>query len=272
MKLTVLLDNNTFIDEYYYGEPAVSYYIEDEGEKILFDVGYSDILLKNASLLGIDLKGITTVVLSHGHDDHTRGLIPLLEQGFYGEVRLIAHEDALKEKLLDGLPIGSPFSEKELSKKLRLELTKGPVDITENLIFLGEIPEINSFETRTPLGTVRKDDLVLPDLLFDDTALVYKSDKGLLIITGCSHSGICNIMEYAKTVCGDERILGAIGGFHLFGVTPRLEQTIQYFKDNNISLLYPCHCVDFPAKAEIHKTIPLREVGVGLVLDQTNMY
>jgi 7,8-dihydropterin-6-yl-methyl-4-(beta-D-ribofuranosyl)aminobenzene 5'-phosphate synthase len=78
MKLTVLVDNNTLIDRYFYGEPGVSYFIEDEGNKILFDLGYSDVFIKNAQKLNIDLLNLDFVVLSHGHLDHTWGLDPLI--------------------------------------------------------------------------------------------------------------------------------------------------------------------------------------------------
>ena len=74
MKLKVLVDNNTYIDQYYYGEPAVSYYIEDEDSKLLLDIGYSDLFIKNSKAFGIDLENVTTIAFSHGHVDHTRGL------------------------------------------------------------------------------------------------------------------------------------------------------------------------------------------------------
>ena len=74
MKLKVLEDNNTFIDMYYLGEPAVSYYIEDGSYKILFDVGYSNAFMTNARKMNIDLESINKLVISHGHDDHTGGL------------------------------------------------------------------------------------------------------------------------------------------------------------------------------------------------------
>ena len=89
MKLTILVDNNTFIDQYYYGEPAVSYYIETEGKKILFDTGYSDVLIRNAELMGIDLKAVDDIVISHSHNDHTRGLQFLHEYMDLSEVELI---------------------------------------------------------------------------------------------------------------------------------------------------------------------------------------
>lgn len=101
----------------------------------------------------------------------------------------------------------------------------------------------------------------------DDTALAYNTGDGLFIITGCSHSGVCSIIEYAKMVCNEERIKGVLGGFHLLDVTNKLTQTIEYFKKNDIKRLYPCHCISFAAKAEIHKSIPINEVGVGLSIN-----
>ena len=87
------------------------------------------------------------------------------------------------------------------------------------------------------------------------------------MITGCSHSGICNIIEYAKKVCNDNRVIGVIGGFHLFDKDERLNSTIEYLKKNNIKLLYPCHCVSLQAKIEMGKEIEINEVGVGLELN-----
>ena len=80
MKLTVLIDNNTYIDEYYIGEPALSYYIEDENERLLFDTGYSDAFIRNAQAMNIDLSAISTLILSHGHNDHTGGIKYLMNQ------------------------------------------------------------------------------------------------------------------------------------------------------------------------------------------------
>lgn len=104
----------------------------------------------------------------------------------------------------------------------------------------------------------------IDDKLKDDSAIVYKSKKGLFVITGCSHSSICNIFEYAKRVCSDNRIYGVIGGFHLFNVNGKLKKTIKYLEVNNIKLLYPCHYVSLKEKIEMAKKIVINEVGVGL--------
>lgn len=263
MQLTVLVDNNTLIDRYYVGEPGVSYYIEDGDAKILFDVGYSDIFLKNAQALGIDLSRLQQVVLSHGHNDHTRGLLWLSEQEYFSKLELLAHPEALKLKRFAGEAIGAPFTAQQLQEKCRLRLSKEPVWLTERLVFLGEIPTLNDFEQRQVFGGA--EDPV--DLVLDDTALVYRGADGLFVITGCSHSGICNIIEYAKQVCGEGRVQGVIGGWHLFKVDERLEKTIAYLKKNEIQELYPCHCCSFKAKAALHTQIPVKEIGVGKVIN-----
>ena len=124
MKLKVLEDNNTFIDNYYLGEPAVSYYIEDGNTKILFDVGYSDAFIKNAQKMNIDLNKINKIVISHGHNDHTGGLKYLFNNINNKNIELIAHTECLYEKICD----------------------------TEYIGFLGEIPQSNNFETREIIG------------------------------------------------------------------------------------------------------------------------
>lgn len=124
MQLTVLVDNNTLIDRYYLGEPGVAYYLEDGDVRILFDVGYSDIFLRNAQALGIDLSRLQQVVLSHGHNDHTRGLLWLSEQEYFSELQLLAHPDALKPKQFAGEAIGAPFTAQQLPGKVQARLSK----------------------------------------------------------------------------------------------------------------------------------------------------
>ncbi len=267
MKLKVLEDNNTFIDNYYLGEPAVSYYIEDGNTKILFDVGYSDAFIKNAQKMNIDLNKISKIVISHGHNDHTGGLTYLFNNINNKNIELIAHTDCLYEKICDNEYIGTSMKEENLAKVCNLKLTNLPLKISENIVFLGEIPQSNNFEIREIIGKCKKEENMIDDFVNDDTAIVYKSEKGLFIITGCSHSGICNIIEYAKKICEDNRIYGVIGGFHLFDANKRLDRTIEYLKENSIKWLYPCHCVSLKAKIEMAKQIQINEVGVGLEIN-----
>ena len=264
LNFTVLVDNNTKIDKYYFGEPGASYYLEIEDKKILFDAGYSGVLLKNAELMNIDLSQLTHIVLSHGHDDHTGGLKALFGRYNLENVELICHPDCLLPKYYEDEYIGSPYDTVEIAKHVKYTPSKKVLEIFPNLFYLGEIPRTTDFENKEPIGEIIIDGNPKPDYIKDDTALVYKTADGIFIITGCSHSGICNIIEYAKKLCNDDRILGVIGGFHLLHENEVLDKTIEYLKTCNISKLYPCHCVSLMAKAKMIACIPVKEVAVGL--------
>jgi 7,8-dihydropterin-6-yl-methyl-4-(beta-D-ribofuranosyl)aminobenzene 5'-phosphate synthase len=277
VKLTVLVDNNTLIDRYFYGEPGVSYFIEDEGKRILFDVGYSDVFIRNAQKMNINLLDIDFMVLSHGHLDHTWGLNPLIrlyteaiiEEIDHKKPTLIAHPLTLLTKALNGLEeIGSTISEEKLSKHFQIKLSQEPVWLTKRLVFLGEIGRENDFEAKKPIGKVVKDDLEEDDYLMDDSVLVYRSLRGLVIITGCSHAGICNIVEYAKEICEDDRIVDIVGGLHLLNPPEeQLRGTLEYMKALQPTEVHACHCTDLDSKIALSKIVNLKEVGVGLVLE-----
>jgi len=264
MRITILVDNNTVIDQYYIGEPAACYYIEDGERRVLLDTGYSDVFMRNAKSLNIDLSVVTDVVISHGHDDHTGGLRYFTSSFGSKTINLLAHPDAFQDRFDNDLPIGCPVELPKLEESFNLKLTKEPYAISDRLMFLGEIPSYNDFERIGPVGLIKENGISREDFVLDDSALAYHGTQGLFIITGCSHSGICNIIEHAKRVSGEQRIAGVLGGFHIFDVSEQLAKTIDYFAANGIHTLYPCHCVSFAAKAEIHKKIPIHEVGVGL--------
>ncbi|MBQ9837271.1 MAG: MBL fold metallo-hydrolase [Oscillospiraceae bacterium] len=267
MKLRILCDNNTYIDQYFLGEPAFSCYIEAEDARVLLDVGYSDVFLRNAEKMGIDLSTLTHVVLSHGHNDHTGGLTPFIEEKIAPPAKLIAHEDCFVGKYYGEEYIGAPYDVEQILYLADCQLTAEPVAITENLWYLGEIPRKLDFEPRTVIGKRERMGAWEEDDLLDDTALAYRTEKGLFIITGCAHSGICNIIEHAKIVCGDDRIIGVLGGFHLFEDDARAAATAEYFARHHIPDLYPCHCVSLKVKHRFMETLNIHEVGVGMELE-----
>ncbi|MCD4743205.1 MAG: MBL fold metallo-hydrolase [Desulfobacteraceae bacterium] len=274
MQLTVLVDNNTLIDRYFLAEPGLSFLIEDEDLSVLFDMGYSDIFIRNAQKMGKNLTSLDYIVLSHSHLDHTWGIEPYLryltelaiENHPFSRPALVAHPESLTGVSADGLrEIGSLISKERLAKHFDLHLSKEPQFLTEHLIFLGEIPRTNDFEGTLPFG--RKDGSNEDDIVIEDSALVYKTPNGLVIITGCSHAGICNIIDYAKKVCKDQRILDIIGGFHLLSPPKRqLKGTISYFKNLHPTMVHACHCTDLSSKIALSSVVNIEEVGVGLSL------
>lgn len=272
MELTVLVDNNALIDRYFLAEPGLSFFLKEGERRILFDLGYSDIFFKNAEKMGIDLLQVDDIVISHGHLDHTWGLEPFArrlnearwEKRPVGRPRLVAHPECFVSVLAEvSNEFGSLMSADKLAKHFDLHLGREPVWLTPRLVWLGEIPRRFEFENLQSFG--RKDGESRPDFVPDDSALVFLSAEGLVIVTGCSHAGICNICEYAKEICGDKRLVDIVGGLHLMEPVPRqLAGTLDYLAAQRLKQLHACHCTDLGSKIALAGVVPVQEVGVGL--------
>jgi len=267
MKLTLLMENTSFGRPHLLAEPGLSIYIEDESTNILFDTGRTDALLYNAKTLEIDLSQLHNIVFSHGDDDHTGGFPHIAKSFDLSKTRIYAHPDCFHPKIEDGYESGSVFDMHEMHTRFTLKLSKEPIQVTKNIMFLGEIPPYFDFEKRTTHQQIRVDGSLKDDYLLDDSALVFNGSQGLVIITGCSHSGICNIIEYAKKVKGKDTIHAIVGGFHLSKVNEHLEKIIQYLTQVSPEILAPCHCLTFEVKAAIHARLPIKNMVVGSTLE-----
>jgi 7,8-dihydropterin-6-yl-methyl-4-(beta-D-ribofuranosyl)aminobenzene 5'-phosphate synthase len=284
MKLTVLVDNNTIIDRYLLGEPAVSFFIESRGRRVLFDTGYSDVFLENADRLGIDLSDLDAVVLSHGHPDHSRGLpylARILRESQSGrrpatgrrKPLLVAHPAAFLPKIREGgEDIGAGFTPAEYSDVFEYLPSSGSVDLGGGLTFMGQIPRVHSHESASigfRIGsTDSPEKTVMPDPLEDDSALLCTVAEGVVIVTGCSHSGIANIIERALALSGTLRILDIVGGFHLLGAgRAKVEAVAAFLESRGVRTVHPCHCTDLAAKIGLSHRLDLRELGSGSVLE-----
>ncbi len=271
MKLTVLVDDSIFEHKQLLAEHGLSFYIEVDGKKILFDTGETDVFIHNAKKLGIDLSDLDYIVLSHGHYDHTCGLKHYIEQIAPTAARkpvLLTHPDSFLSKTeQDCANIGMNITRAELEKHFEIKTTIEPYKISESMIFLGQIPRNNDFEAQEPICHIEKDGTLNDDFVWEDSALLYQSEDSISIITGCSHSGICNIVDYAATLSGQKKISAIIGGFHLCD-TPCdiLQKIISHLKKYDIEAIYPCHCTDFEAKVAFAKEFFVKNAGVGFAI------
>lgn len=255
IKITVLIDNNAPSAKFI-SEKGLSLLIEDDRSKILFDTGMGRAFLSNTKQLGLNLRDLTHIVLSHGHYDHTGGLSSLIphlknEKGINLPV-LVSHPDAFIKrgfhlkffnKAFCLFNIGSPISKNQLMEQFQCEFHAQPFWIHEDLVFLGKICRDKPIDKPRVLGTTMKDGQLIKDEILDDSALAYRTDKGLVIVAGCAHSGICNIVEYAKQITKETRIDAVIGGFHLQSADREDIGTVaEYFNKNAIPSIHACHC------------------------------
>jgi 7,8-dihydropterin-6-yl-methyl-4-(beta-D-ribofuranosyl)aminobenzene 5'-phosphate synthase len=274
MKLTVLMDNTTILDTPYLSESGLSFLIETEDAKIVFDTGFSPIFLSNARKMGIDLTDITAVVISHGHNDHTNGLPALgkLLQRKGKRVPVILHPTCMEKKWWtnkDGTldEIGMPFDPEALEMYYDVTPVEGVTKIGDSVYFLGTIPREDP-EANEPIGLVANTEgFLVSDFVLDDSAIVYDGSDGLVIINGCAHSGLVNILSYTQYLFPGKPITSVIGGFHMLSKDQTwLEATAAKIRSFEPKKIYPCHCTDEASRATLRNQFQVGTVGVGTVL------
>lgn len=255
MKVTVLTENTA--GSKFLAEHGLSYLIEHDGKRILFDTGHSNVFLKNS--ISMDLKiqdSIDTIVLSHGHWDHGDGL------QYINNKTLITHPNSFIKRFRKGgkQNIGLTLSKSEIQNKFNLVESSEPYYITKNIIFLGEIPRENTFESQQ---TTFIDEHGNDDFVPDDSALAFIQNNELIVITACSHAGICNITEYAKKVSGINKVKTIMGGFHLKKNDSQTQKTIEYLNALNLENILPSHCTELPAMAAFYDEFNIQQVKTG---------
>jgi 7,8-dihydropterin-6-yl-methyl-4-(beta-D-ribofuranosyl)aminobenzene 5'-phosphate synthase len=200
------------------GEHGLSFYIEAENRRILFDTGQNLAISNNAEVLGIDLSRIETVVLSHGHYDHSSGLKSLLNCNT--NFTLHAHPDVFGPKLRgdgdDYKYIGIPLEWQDLEQRgIKIQLDKDPVSIAPGITTTGEITLGNDFEAVEPDFYLKNGENYPADTLADDRALILDTEKGLVVLLGCSHRGVVNTLNHVTQITGQSTIHAILGGLHL---------------------------------------------------------
>jgi len=256
MKIRLLCEN-TAADMVWLAEWGFSALITFDGGSVLFDTGFSDVWQKNADHAGVDLDQVDAVALSHFHRDHTRGL---LHHQFSKRKKLIAHPRVLSAVLkTDKAQVKQDYADIQavMSRDFEIVARTEPHEFLPGAWFLGEVPRVTAFEA----GCFED------DAMEDDTALAFQTPKGAVVVSGCSHAGICNICEHAKQVTG-QRLHAVIGGFHLMAAEkPPVDETIAYFKAEAPEVLLPMHCVDFAYQVKFHNAFGCPKYGSGDVIE-----
>jgi len=254
MNIYILTDN--LPGDNFQAEHGLSYLIEFEGKKLLFDTGQSNLFLKNATSMGIDMTNIDRIILSHGHFDHGDGLL------FLHGGKLICHPSCFVKRYRksDFSYIGLVNTQNELARKFELIVSSAPYYITDKILFLGEIPRVTDFESKSTSFILEGG---IPDYVADDSAIALLHEKGLFVITGCGHAGIVNTLEHARIVTGEKKLYGIMGGFHLRENNRQTQETIRYLKESGIIHVYPSHCTDNPALSLFLKAFNTKQVKTG---------
>lgn len=248
-KITVLCEN-TVPKPGLVGEHGFAALIEVAGESILFDTGQGFALIPNALRLNKDLRLVSQVVLSHGHFDHTGGLLAFL--GIHGPCDITAHPDILSERFWRlpsptgeaPLSIGIPWREAYLtSRGARFQWRTEFCEIAEDIFLTGEVPRISPFEKGDPKMTIMRDGQEVQDPFLDDYSLAVKTPQGLVVLLGCAHAGLINILDHLIAKTGEDRIHAIVGGTHLgFLSDAHLDETIRSLKAYRVETLAASHC------------------------------
>jgi len=260
MKITILCEN-TVGRLIGYGEHGFSAFIETKQGNYLFDTGSGHGIIINSLVLEKDLKGIKKIFLSHGHYDHTGGLPEVLK--LRGKVDVHAHPHVFSDRIKilkeDGKEkkqfVGIPYKRKYLEYLgANFVLNSYFTEVEKGIFLTGEVQRKTPFEKPDPKLFAEMDGKVTQDIFLDDQSLVLDTPKGLVLILGCAHSGIINILNHAMDKNGKEKFYAILGGTHLDFLTPeQLEESIKSLKKMDIEKIGVSHCTGMKASSRLQQ-------------------
>lgn len=180
--------------------------------------------------------------------------------------RLVCHPDAFLERYRKSneTSLGIPWTEAEIGERFNVQASREPLQLSEQIYFLGEIPRITPFESQKT--AFRKADGT-DDFVMDDSGLAVITEKGLVVISGCAHSGICNMTAHAMKVTGIDKVYAVIGGFHLQSDDETTQTTVEWMKSMKVEQFIPSHCSSFSAQAAIYRSFRFLPVKSGNAIE-----
>jgi 7,8-dihydropterin-6-yl-methyl-4-(beta-D-ribofuranosyl)aminobenzene 5'-phosphate synthase len=289
VEVTVVIDN--FLDLLMAGEEGVVRYqapdfgaaaqlvaehgfsalvsVERDGDRraVLYDAGLTPhALARNLDVLQVPVSELRAIVISHGHADHHGGLEGLVRRRGRSRLPLVIHPDAWRERRVV-FPSGG---EVRLPPPNRQDLEAEGVEVVEErahsllldgaVLVSGQVERVTPFETGFPIHEARDNGDWQPDpMIWDDQALVVNvRDRGLVIVSGCSHAGAINVLRHAQRLTGEARIAGLIGGLHLTGglFEARIQPTVDALRAAGVGRVLPAHCSGWRAVHAIARAMP----------------
>lgn len=276
LKITILCEN-TVGRMIGIGEHGFSAFIETDQGNYLFDTGKGHSIVSNSLVLEKDLRSIKKIFLSHGHQDHTGGLPEVLQ--LKGKVDVHAHPHIFLDRI-------AMTKEKEtetrrfaglLYKRSYLEclgahflFNSDFVEIENGMFLTGEVLRQTDFEKSDPRLFMAIDGKTSPDTFPDDQSLILDTEKGLVLVLGCAHSGMINIIDHVMNKMNKKKFYAILGGTHLDFLTPeQLEQSILSLKKIQVEKIGVSHCTGMRASFRLHQEFGNRffQGCVGSVLE-----
>lgn len=266
MKVIFLVDN--YVDKpELCAEHGFSCWIKYNEKNILFDVGQTENIYKNGKILGLDFSQLDCVVLSHGHYDHTGGLDSI----FNDKMKIYAHRDIGVDHFRisqDGeyhyIGINRDFYDRNRDKFI---LNEDIIEIFPDIFLSGKIFRYEPFDSDQNLFRY-SGGIYYKDIFSDEQYLVVKENSEYSIFTGCSHTGIVNIIEDFYAKFGKVKIKAVVGGFHLFrSCGEELSMVAKYFLKHNIKKIYTGHCTGIETMIYLKNILGERVVPIKVGLE-----